>query len=352
LLCAVGGNGLAPASERVCSCLEYGMPQARIVDIQIQPIKGGGAVKLSRARMTRSGLESMDGRVLDHSLFVVDARPNPDGDHSFITQRTRLVPSLGLHFPGSPKLALIRPSLGDAGLSFTFEGKDEVLDPGPDKDDPARAIPVRLFKYRGQALEVPVLSRWLTEHLGRAVSVVRTAGPWNRMTATYFMENNNPLRAQDGYPVHAVMLGDAEAAFAASGTAPDPNRFRYQLLLDGLPLWAIHDYTQVVVNGVKVCQAKPCDRCEVTAIDQNTGERSMIKPLAGLRPAGSPIWIRPDTSGRTRIMGESWIPFQETIVTVGDTVHFRGRRTDMNFVPGRKAQAAQQNEADQMSDTM
>jgi uncharacterized protein YcbX len=87
-----------------------------------------------------------------------------------------------------------------------------------------------------------------------------------------------------------------------------------------------------------VSQAKPCDRCEVPAIDQNTGELSLVKPLAGLRSAGSPIWIRPDTGGRTRIMGENWIPLGETIVSIGDTVEFRGRRPPLDLDWGTRPQ--------------
>src|SRR5579884_766883 len=307
------------------------MPEARVVDIQIQPIKGGGPLKLGSARITKSGLETIDGRILDHSLFVVDVRLNPEGDHPLLTQRTRLAPEYAMTFPGTPKLALIRPRLNADGLVLTFDGADPIGVPGGDHLDATQALPVRLFRYRGQALEVRRLSQWLTTHLDRDVKVVRTSGPWDRMTSSDFAANENPLRAQDGYPVHAVVRGDVEAAFRARGATPDAGRFRYQILLEGLPLWSIHEHAEAVVGGVRMVQAKPCDRCEVTAINQETGELSDVKPLAGLRQAGSPIWIRPDTGGRTRIMGESWIPLGEVVIGVGDTVHFRGRRSPLNL---------------------
>ncbi|MBI2011523.1 MOSC domain-containing protein [Candidatus Daviesbacteria bacterium] len=316
------------------------MLEARVIDIQIQPLKGGGPLKFSAARMTRAGLEDVDGVIQDHFLAPVTREQDDHGFHNFLTQRVQVNPAKNLFVPGSPRLALVRPNISDFGCYFTFDGQSEIEDRGLAEDDLSRVIPVQIWEYRGGAIEVPDLSEWLSDNLKRNVLVARTSGPWNRMAKQNFMRNNNPLRAQDGYPVHTVSSNDTKAVFGAIKAEDDPNRFRYQVLLEfpgGTPFRAIHDYAEGEINGVRVFQPKACDRCEVTGIDQQTGEFSGIKPLAGIVQAGGTRWIRPDNGNKVHIMGENWLPQGKTIIRVGDTFTFtKLRETPLQFEEPKK----------------
>lgn len=304
------------------------MIEARIRDLQIQPFKGGGPLHLETARMTKAGLETVEGEIKDHFLVAVTANPDDFGNHNFLSQRVQIDPKKDLLVPGTPQLALVRPEARDGRLVLNFAGQEEVQDPGERSDDPTKVIHVQVWEYRGQAIEVPVLSEWLSDNLKRNVKVARTSGPWNRMSRQNFMANENPLRAQDGYPVHAISWEDALNIFKALGVDVDPNRFRYQVLLEGFPSFrAMHDYGQVEINGVKVDQPKPCDRCEVTGIDQERGEFSKVKPLAALSRLGAGRWIRPDDEKRkVQIVGENWLPQGETMIRNGDKVVFMDLR--------------------------
>lgn len=305
------------------------MVEAKIKDLQIQPLKGGGPLKLEVARVTMAGLETVDGRIKDHFLVAVTEEQDSEGFHNFLTQRVQIDPEKNLFVPGDPRLNLARTEDRDGSLFFSFAGQNEVVDLGEEADDPTRIIPVQVWEYRGGAIEVPTLSEWLSDNLQRRVKVTRTSGPWSRMSKQNFMENNNPLRAQDGYPVHAVAWEDSVAIFGAIGAETDPNRFRYQVLLEGLEFRSIHNFARGVINGVRVEQPKPCDRCEVTGIDQNRGAFSRIKPLAGLVKLGVGRWIRSDNGNKVQIVGENWLPQGETIIRNGDTFRF----TDLKEVP-------------------
>ncbi|MDO8619291.1 MAG: MOSC domain-containing protein [Candidatus Daviesbacteria bacterium] len=308
------------------------MQEASVVDLQIQPLKGGGPLKLIEARMTRVGLETVDGAIKDHFLVVVTEEKDNLGYHNFLTQRVQVDPEKNLFVPGTPKLSLVHPDNSEGKLVFNFDGQNELVDHGEDMDDPSKIIPVQVWEYRGEAIEVPTFSEWLSDNLHRRVKVARTSGPWNRMSKQNFMENDNPLRSQDGYPVHAVPLEDVEAVFRALNVPADPNRFRYQVLLSGLPFRAIHDYLTVEVNGIQVDQPKACDRCEVTGIDQEKGEFSRVKPLAGIVKLGAARWVRPDNGKKVHIMGENWLPNGETVIRVGDTLKFtQGREVPLQF---------------------
>ena len=298
------------------------MIEARIRDLQIQPFKSGAAMKLEAARMTPAGLETVEGNIKDHFLVAVTSSTDALGYHNFLTQRLQVDPNKNLFVSGTPQLALVRPESRNGRLVLNFGGQNEVEDPGEGNDNPRNVIPVQVWAYRGGAIEVPILSEFMSDNLKRAVKVARTSGPWDRMSSQNFMENNNHLRAQDGYPVHPVSWEDAAAIFQAIGADVDPNRFRYQVLLEGLPFRSIHDYSQVEINGITVYQPKPCDRCEVTGIDQEKGEFSRIKPLSGITKAGAGRWIRPDNGHKVHIVGENWLPQGETIIKNGDIVTF------------------------------
>ncbi len=56
-------------------------------------------------------------------------------------------------------------------------------------------------------------------------------------------------------------------------------RFRPQIVLEGQPAWSLHTVFEGVINGIKIKQPKPCGRCEMPRIDQDTGQLSPLKPL-------------------------------------------------------------------------
>ncbi|MFS8159342.1 MAG: hypothetical protein ACMG6E_03855, partial [Candidatus Roizmanbacteria bacterium] len=86
------------------------------------------------------------------------------------------------------------------------------------------------------------------------------------------------------------------------------------------------------INGVRVTQPKPCGRCEVTGIDQQTGQFSRVKPLAGLPKLGVGRWIRNDD--KMHVMGENWLPQGETVIRNGDVFIFTKRReVPLEFEP-------------------
>lgn len=311
------------------------MINAEMLNLQIQPLKGGGPMQLTEARMTKTGLETVEGDIQDHFLFAVDATPDIHGDHNFLTQRVQISPEKNLFVSGTSQLALVKPEKRNGALMFHFN-EEEIKVPHQTEDDLSRIIPVQLWEFRGKAIEVPIISEWLSDQLKRKVKVARTSGPWNRMSRQNFEKNDNPLRAQDGYPVHAVTWADAEAVFAAIGEPVDPNRFRFQVLLKNVPFRKIHEYQNGFINDVEIRQPKPCGRCEVTGVDQGTGVFSKVKPLAGLARLGVGRWIV-SKDEKVHVLGENWLPQGETILKQGDIFQFTDLRTEpLEFEPQKQ----------------
>jgi uncharacterized protein YcbX len=59
------------------------------------------------------------------------------------------------------------------------------------------------------------------------------------------------------------------------------NRFRPNIVVRGAPPWAEDWWTNVSISGVVFQSVKPCTRCQVITIDQETGIRGK-DPLATL----------------------------------------------------------------------
>lgn len=291
--------------------------ECQVSAIRIYPLKSGGALELESARITPAGVETLDGKVKDHGLLLVRGEPDQQGTHDFITQRDKRNPNDRKEKPQSfAELALIRPRIEDGRLILSWNNDQVIV---PEDDCPEIIIPVRVWEYEGRGLEIPLLSDWASDHLQYSVRVVATRGPWNRQSRQNYLRNWNPLRAQDGYPVHAVLLEDVLAMSEQAGQEIPWSRFRPQVLLEGMPAWSLHDIFAFELAGIPILQPKPCERCETTQVDQITGQISSLKPLKYLnriRPGG---WINQEGQ-RKQIVGENWLPLASGAVNIGDKV--------------------------------
>ena len=85
----------------------------------------------------------------------------------------------------------------------------------------------------------------------------------------------------------APILVTNEASLAdlnARLDAPVPmNRFRPNVVIDGLDAFGEDLVIALHGNGVRLVRATHCERCAVTCTDQETGERS-IEPLSPSLP--------------------------------------------------------------------
>lgn len=294
--------------------------EGRVLALRIYPLKSGGGLELTEARITPAGMETVDGVAKDHELFLVRSIPNQDGTHDFITQRDKR--DLQDRPQSFAELALVKPAIENGRLILSWQGDQVTV---PQELYPEIIIPVRVWEYEGEGLEVPLLSQWASDHLKYNVRAVRATGPWNRSSRQNYLRNWNPLRAQDGYPVHAVLLEDVMAMSEQAGEEIPWNRFRPQVLLAGMPAWSLHDIFALELQGIPVLQPKPCERCETTQVDQETGRISPLKPLAYLKRIRPP-WVNQEGQ-RKQIVGENWLPLASGEVRIGDKIAVLATRT-------------------------
>jgi uncharacterized protein len=205
----------------------------------------------------------------DRRWLVVE----PDG--KFITQRAE------------PRLALIRPLPirqqsallpdGQQGLVLATEGLPDLEVPAPTGDERMR---VRVWKDTVDAVPAgEAADDWLSDALDRKVRLVHLRDPGQRPAGQDYARPGDLVSFADAYPVlvtNAASLDAVNDWLVEGGDEPVPmSRFRPNLVVTDAPAWAEDEWLgrRIRVGAVTLRAVKPCDRCVVTTIDQDTAER-------------------------------------------------------------------------------
>jgi hypothetical protein len=127
-------------------------------------------------------------------------------------------------------------------------------------------------------------ARWLGDFVGRPLRLVRFDPAQSRLSdPAWTGEVAAPNRFSDGFALLAISrasLADLNARLAA----PLPmNRFRPNLVLDGLPAYGEDKVGDLVAGPVRLRRVKPCTRCRITTTNQATGEVEGEEPLRTLK---------------------------------------------------------------------
>lgn len=159
-----------------------------------------------------------------------------------------------------PILATVRPSLASHKLQLDLGGLAEMT-----IDQFTEAATVDVWGKRIAALAAPQrLTATLAEYVGAPLRVVRLDPAAERSFA-------------DSRPVLVTTSAMLAALNGALASAVGMERFRPNIVLDG-------EIQAQPLRGRSVLleYEKPCGRCEVTTIDQASGERRGPEPLATL----------------------------------------------------------------------
>jgi uncharacterized protein YcbX len=240
-----------------------------ITELNIYPVKSLGRVGLRSARLTPRGL------AYDRHWMVID------GNHRFVTQRE------------IPPMARVSVRLTDEALIL------EHPDAGPLAIDLARRdqprLTVTIFRDRCEALdEGDAAAAWLDTVLrgshGAGLRLVRFPDDRRREVEPEWLRGEQAHTAfPDGYP----FLVTAEASLAAlnerlAGKGLDAvpmNRFRPNIVVDGESPFAERDLDEIegAAGHWRIGIRKPCKRCKVVTVEQETGATPSVKePLKTL----------------------------------------------------------------------
>ena len=231
---------------------------AILAEINLYPIKSCAGIALQEATLTHHGIMHAD--IYDREWMLVDA------DNRFLSQRE------------VPRLALVAPTLKPDTLELRFPGMlaHEVPLALPDPDD-AATVQVHIWDEQFLAYDCDAhTAAWFSQALGLPCRLVRFHADEERLCSTSWTGGvASPTLFSDGYPVlvaGSASLADVNEKLLAAGRAAIPmNRFRPNLVLDGIEAFE-EDYADTLQFGATALKAvKPCPRCPIPSVDQASG---------------------------------------------------------------------------------
>jgi uncharacterized protein YcbX len=214
-----------------------------------------------------------------------------------------------------PRLGLLRVTPQPYGLSL--HAPDQA---GLEVEFPADGPPVDVRVFASKS---PVPARlataatdWLTGFLGVPAGLVWQADTRGRVIDD-LAEGDDRVSLADGYPLLLVNTASLDAVndwLVEAGDEPVPmTRFRPNVVVRGAGAWAEDDWLgrRLRLGELTFRAAKPCARCVVTTIDQDTAE-----------PGKQPLRIlgRYRNRGGGLMFGMNLIPDAPGVLRVGDEV--------------------------------
>jgi uncharacterized protein YcbX len=243
---------------------------ATITGLFIYPVKSLKGIALREAGLTPLGLEN------DRRWMIVQENGR------FVTQRE------------FPALARIRTGLTETGLVLSMEGMQPTRVPWNGRD--GEPVSTRVWKDDCEAVDQgEEVGRWLTEALGGSMNLKLVAmrnGFVRSLHKAGVLGNETTTRFADAAPFLVTNEGSLDALNAeleSRGLNPVPmNRFRPNIVISGLQPFSEHRTRALSNQACSFSLRYPCERCVVTTIDQQTGERDPdmqpFKTLADINP--------------------------------------------------------------------
>lgn len=269
-------------------------PFMRLDDLLFYPIKSCRGTSLDRARVGPRGIEG------DRGWMVV----TPEG--RFLTQRVH------------PRLALIEPGLGEAELEVRAPGmavlRLERWREGPTLD-------VDIWRDRCHAVDQgDDAAEWFSSFLGTRVRFVRQSENADRPVDPDFARTpSDQVSLADGFPF--LLIGEASLADLNARLAETlpMDRFRPNLVVAGGAPFAEDAWRVIRIGDLVFDVVKPCARCVVTTVDQDTGEKGK-EPLRTLAEFRRDIPGAPPGSSGNVYFGQNLIHRGRGTLTAGTEV--------------------------------
>jgi hypothetical protein len=159
----------------------------------------------------------------------------------------------------------------------------------------------------------PAADDWISTALGIECHLVYLHDTASRPVNPRYALPGDTVAFADGYPVLLTSLDSLTDLNARLAAPIGISRFRGNIVISGAAPWAEDGWRRIRIGGAIFRVAKPCDRCIVTTIDPQTGERpDKSEPL---RTLGT---FRRDARGV--MFGQNLVPQTLGRITVGDPV--------------------------------
>jgi len=232
------------------------MADLRLSEIWIYPIKSLGGVRLSSAKVMPKGLR------YDRRWMLIDQEGN------FITQRVHSA------------MAFFKLSFVDDQFTINYKG-DQIQLP---VNAPVSATPnvatiwddtIEVFEVLGE------YSQWFSKRLGIPCRLVYFPETNPRAVDENFKIMDDHVSLADAFPFLIIGQRSLDALNKKLKNPIPMNRFRPNFVFDGGEPFEEDNWRNFVIGRNRFVGVKPCGRCTLTTVNQDTAEKSP-EPLATL----------------------------------------------------------------------
>ncbi|MCB2408317.1 MOSC domain-containing protein [Hymenobacter lucidus] len=244
-------------------------------DLYIYPVKSLGGIRVTEAVVEARGLRH------DRRWLIVDER------NQFMTQRQ------------TAEMALLKVLPAYNGFLLTHTGRPELLPLYvPFEATPERTLFVTIwddmvFAWRG----TPAADAWLTDALGRVCRLVYMSDMVMRGTDGGAVAGN--VSFADAYPFLVIGESSLQELNARLAQPVPMDRFRPNLVFSGGTPYEEETWRDFHIGGLPFQGVRPCGRCVVTTIDQETAQKSAepLRTLATYRTQGNKVMFGQNATG-------------------------------------------------------
>ncbi len=254
-----------------------------IDQITIYPIKGLGGISLSEAYAMERGFEH------DRRYMLVDH------NGKFLSQRE------------IPNMALIKCHISNNQLEIKY--LDQLLNVDLQQED-GELIDTTIWKHQVNAIEISNEAHdWFSDLLGVKCKLVKMNKQSHRKKSLIKSPKTTDLSFADGYPYLILGSASLENLNQKLQEALPYNRFRANIVISTKIAHHEDELDKIQLGDYKFRIIKPCARCHVITINQDTGQsgKEPLKTLAGYRKISNKIYF-----------GANAICLEEGPIRVGD----------------------------------
>jgi hypothetical protein len=232
------------------------MTPLTLTQIWIYPVKSLGGIRLKEAKVLPKGLQH------DRRWMLIS------NDNRFMSQREQ------------PILSLFKQKLVADGIEISFNGTAIKID--FEKVVNGRSFRATVWDDAVEVKEVSKAhSQWFSDLLKTSCKLVVFPEGNSRPVDTDYAKNAEQVSLADGFPF--LIIGEASLEDLNSRLKePVPmNRFRPNFVFSGGEPYEEEQWTTFTIGKSKFVGTKPCARCVLTTINQDTAEKG-TEPLVTL----------------------------------------------------------------------
>lgn len=235
-----------------------------LTGLHVYPVKSCGGFRAGSWDVDEFGLR------LDRRWMVVNERGH------FHTQRTR------------PRLGQVRTALSGQTLTLEAPGMESIA-VAPGGGD-TLAVGIWDDVCVAEQCERHA-SEWMSDLLGETAQLVYMPDATRRITRRRREASFGRVGFQDAYPFLLIGSASLDDLNARLDTPLPMNRFRPNLVIGGGGAYAEDTWNGCRIGEVDLLVTKPCARCKIPTIDQETGEagKEPLRTLALYRRVGDGV---------------------------------------------------------------